>query len=66
MFGFVAQSGLDPKLSKFGDSVINRANVSASGESRSNYRAQRAEADLIEAYTNAILRGRIIIEEGRG
>ena len=30
--GVVAQSGLDPKVSKFEDSVVIRANVTASGE----------------------------------
>ena len=30
--GFVAQSGLDPKVSKFEDSVVVRANVTASSE----------------------------------
>ena len=30
--GFVAQSGLDLKVSKFEDSVVIRANVTASGE----------------------------------
>ena len=30
--GVVAQSGLDPKVSKFEDSVVVRANVTASSE----------------------------------
>ena len=40
--GVVAQSGLDPKVSKFEDSVVIRANVTASGEQ-----------DLIIAFSTA-------------
>ena len=57
--GFVAQSGLDPKVSKFEDSIVVRANVTASSEhARSDYRVQHdgvhswrraaENADLIE------------------